>query len=154
MFLTTKYIMEDFMNDVRGVAGPGRVQTIINVWEKNLSELIGKNKRIAIYLSESARQTTYQKITDYFDKKQDEIEYETVKSIEAGNKHDLVLVICDHVKEQHENILPAVYIDAYGNIVKDWQSYIYFQNYNNVLELFRHYYKDSILQGIANIRNK
>ena len=154
MFLTTKYIMEDFMNDVRGVAGPGRVQTIINVWEKNLSELIGKKKRIAIYLSESARQTTYQKITDYFDKKQGEIEYELVESIEAGSTHDLVLVICDHVKEQHENMLPAVYIDAYGNVVNDWQSYIYFQNYNNVLELFRHYYKDSILQGIANIRNK
>ena len=154
MFLTTKYIMEDFMNDVRGVAGPRRIQTIINVWEKNLSELIGKNKRIAIYLSESARQSTYQKITDYLDKKKDEIEYELVESIDAVSTHDLVLVICDHVKEQHENILPVVYIDAYGNVVKDWQSYIYFQNYENVLELFRHYYKDSILQGIANIRNK
>lgn len=151
MFLTYKYILEDFMNDIRGKARPGRINPIHNVWPENIAKLVGDKKRIAICMLDGGRETTYHKVIDAIDQLDGDVHYEKVESIVASG-YDLVIALCDHVKDQSDNILPAVYIDAYGNIIDDYKSYLYFQNYDNAFELFKHMYKPSVMEGIHKIR--
>lgn len=152
MFFTYKYILEDFMNDVRGKAREGRINPILNLWPANIARLIGDKTRVAICMLEGARETTYKKLTDAIGQMNKGIIYDKVESIYVEG-YDLVIALCDHVKEQHVNILPAVYIDAYGNIVDDYDTYLYFQNYDNAYKLFKHMYKHSVMEGINRIRN-
>lgn len=151
MFLTYKYILEDFMNDVRGKARPGRINQILNVWPENIAKLVGDKKSIAICMLDGGRETTYNKVIDAIDQLDGDVHYEKVDLVDQKD-YDLVIALCDHVKEQSNNILPAVYIDAYGNIVDDYKSYLYFQNYDNAFELFKHMYKPSVMEGIQKIR--
>jgi len=151
IFLTYKFILEDFMNDVRGKAKEGRINNIIDVWPENIARIIGDNNRIAICMLDGARETTYNKLVDSIKKIDRDIIYDRVDTINQTN-YDMVIALCDHVKNQSNDILPAIYIDAYGNIIDDYSAYLYYQNYDNAYELFKHIYKPSILEGIAKIR--
>ncbi len=153
VYLSNKYIIEDFMNDVRGKARPGRIQTIKSNYKENIAKLIRGKKKIGYYIKETGSEGTARRFVHLVEEIDPEVAIENISKEDAA-AYDMVVCFCGHVKDESENILPAVYIDMHNNIVDDWNAYLYFQNYDNAYSFFSHIYKPAILEGIARIREK
>lgn len=151
VFLTNKYILEDFMNDVRGKAGSERIQTIKSNYKENIEKLIYGKKTIGYYLNETGRERTIERFLQLATEINPLVKFIQVKQTDSIT-YDLEICFCGHVKDEKENILPRVYIDTHNNIVADWNDYIYFQNYDNAYNFFKHVYKPDIIAGIKKIR--
>lgn len=76
----------------------------------------------------------------------------TVSEKNESEKFDLEFVQCEHVNKVRKEILPKVYIDRWGNIIKSEEDYYYFRNFDNAFKLFVSTYKDIFLEGIKEIK--
>lgn len=67
-------------------------------------------------------------------------------------KHDLHLVLCKHVNEVDESILPGVYVDKYCNSITCEDEYLYFKSFHVNRKMFISMYKDIFLHTVERMR--
>lgn len=151
VFTTNKYILFDFLSDTRGKARDGRVQKIVPNYEENFTKLVCGKSSIGIFTKSANVENLKRRFLQVIECVNPNCRVEKIQSLE-NNQYDLVVCLCEHVKDEHMNILPAVYIDRFNNIVEDWKSYLYFQNYDNAFEFFRRMYEDELINCMHEIR--
>ena len=158
IFDTEKYILEDFIRDRRGEAGERRV----NELQKDGYHLVEKElagcKNIVVYISSEVSDERAARFREQLCgiNPEAEIMMKTVTSIrDTETKQEeftKLIYFCKHVKDAERNILPALYIDIYGNMIANEQDYFYFRNYEKNYGFFRAIYHDSIIETIQRIR--
>lgn len=151
VFESSKYILKDFIEDVRGKAGLGRVVQLHSNYPDNIRKLVSAKKRVGVYRAPDGNMASVEKLIGIIRGIDETIDVELINDIDEG-EYDLRVWFCEHVKDQKRNILPAVYIDNHNNIVDDWNAYLYFQNYDNSFQWFKRLYKEDVLSGIKKIR--
>lgn len=183
IFNTEKYILEDFIRDRRGEAGEGRINELQTDGYRRIEEILPGLRRVCVYLSKGAtvhsvvkfcsklweqepeagvvicaNSDTWKK-AENFRKKLTAAKPENGLCIKVeenveGENFDKVIHFCGHVKDVKENMLPAICIDSYSNLIANEQDYFYFRNYNNAYAFFRAMYHDSMVEAIRKIREE
>lgn len=182
LFKTNWYIFNDFIQGIRGKARPFRIQPF-KEFRNKYSDVLKEKKCILVRLSKDLKENSKGEINFWhliqwimgqnpsvhilieaqvkpyqeecylrWDLKNiPEILLEKEIDLE---KVDLELIYCEHVSLVNENVLPAVYIDKYFNLIIDEEDYIYYRNYKSSLEFFRALYKDQMIETIKNLHHE
>ena len=99
---------------------------------------------------------------DYFLKKINDIHQERNADFDLPsfvvddleNEFDLNLVICEHVKNAKQNILPDVYVDKYYNCITSDEDYQFFKSMDMNERIFKWMYTPIMKEAVYKIRAK
>lgn len=174
LFVTTNYIFQDFIGDVRGKAKEGRIQKIYQSKEPVLEKLIKGKNSLLIYLFDGDNDKCLKRINEVVRfcnpqlkisiskekcNKDIQISEESINGLNIDiiqqafdKQYDLVIQLCNHVKYVKDNILPIIYVDEYTNAIIHIDDYYYFKSYNDMLALFDNMFRDKLKTTIEKIR--
>ncbi len=149
--------LDDFMHGVTGAAADGQIVPYTDDQDR-LAGAIKQWNRILVYMPEHTQlyYSVLSSLLRYIMGHNENAEVMTVFTLEEGmeSEYDMVFQLCEHVTKVKENIIPRVYVDKWRNMILDEKDYLYFSNYETVLENFRNMYRPLYQERIRELRGQ
>ena len=147
--------LDDFMHNRMGKAAEGRIVPY-TVGRDRLAERIKDVKSILIYMPThmSRDYNRLNKLLRYIMGHNKDANVSVVFSINDNllSSYGLVLELCEHVTKVRGNVLPRVYVDAWGNAILDEQDFWYFSSYEIALKNFQEMYRPLFEKRVKELR--
>ena len=157
LFQTYNNIFMDFINDKRGKAEEGVIIQYMSEQQPKLREILDSKKNIYIKENDFDSRKVIDRLQKYIDYNSLDIkiikEWDNPDEIKES-ECDMSFIACKHVKDISENILPAVYIDEYLNLVSSQEDFYYFSSYKEQLFLFKQMFSNRLHNTVCKIREE
>ncbi len=149
--------LDDFMHGITGRAEDGKIIPYTEE-DNELAKALKEWNRILIYMPkhEQSDYNTLNNLLRYIMRYNEDAEVTTVFGLEDCKEaeYDAVLELCEHVTKVKDSVLPRIYVDAWKNAIMDDKAYLYFKNYDIVLQNFRKMYWPLYSKRIKELRNE
>lgn len=141
--LTAWNALDDFMHGITGKAEEGKIVPY-DAGKDRLSDRVKASTSVLIYMPKHEEEDYHclNRVLRYLMKYNCDIRIVVTFTLDdyGLSDYDMVLHLCRHLTTVKENILPAIYVDAWCNYILDEKDYWYFSHFEEALAGFQKMY--------------
>ena len=157
VFITTKYILIDFITGKRGRADKNRIVESTDVVNRFLYDIVpGKRKCLLLPAPEILKESIdihLKRISEINPQLEIDLQNSTYSEFEKES-YDLIVHLCTQLRDVDNPIRGEVYLDIHNNVMSNERDFIFFKSLNISYDIFETFWIDLVKEAIYRVRQE